>query len=242
VLDLLHDVADAVKRALDDVEDWRPRTDKLGQYAIDVVADAAALDVLDRAGVGVLSEESGLRRPDHPLLVVVDPVDGSTNASRRIPWYATSLCALDADGPAAALVVNQATGERFAAVRGEGATLDGAPITPSGVEHAHQAIVGLSGWPPVALGWRQFRALGAAALDLCLVAAGRLDAYVDCSANAHGPWDYLGALLVLTEAGVPVVDVHGRGQGPPGPADPPTPVAAATPARRVHLVNAPPRG
>jgi len=136
-----HDVADAVKVALDGVVDWRPRTDKAGQYSIDLVADAAALDVLDRAGVGVLSEESGLRRPDRPVLVVVDPVDGSTNASRRIPWYATSLCALDGDGPAAALVVNQATGERFAAVRGEGATLDGAPIAPSTVERASGPFV-----------------------------------------------------------------------------------------------------
>lgn len=238
MLDLLHDVADAVKRALDDVEDWRPRTDKVGQYAIDVVADAAALEVLDKAGVGVLSEESGLRRPDHPLLVVVDPVDGSTNASRRIPWYATSLCVLDADGPAAALVVNQATGERFAAVRGEGATLDGAPITPSAVDHASQAIIGLSGWPPVALGWKQFRALGAAALDLCLVAAGRLDAYVDCSADAHGPWDYLGALLVLTEAGASVADVHGRDLVARGHADRRTPVAAGTPALLDELVVA----
>jgi fructose-1,6-bisphosphatase/inositol monophosphatase family enzyme len=238
VLDLLHDVADAVKRALDDGEDWRPRTDKLGQYAIDVVADAAALRVLDEAGVGVLSEESGLRRPDHQLLVVVDPVDGSTNASRRIPWYATSLCVLDGDGPAAALVVNQATGERFAAVRGEGATLDGQPITPSTVERAQQAIVGLSGWPPVPLGWKQFRALGAAALDLCLVAAGRLDAYVDCSANAHGPWDYLGALLVLEEAGAQVVDVHGRDLVARAHGERRTPVAAATPALLDELVTA----
>jgi fructose-1,6-bisphosphatase/inositol monophosphatase family enzyme len=123
-------------------------------------------------------------------------------------------------------------------VRGEGATLDGETIAPSHVEHAPQAIVGLSGWPPVALGWRQFRALGAAALDLCLVAAGRLDAYVDCSANAHGPWDYLGALLVLTEAGAPVVDVHGRELVARGHADRRTPVAAATPALLDELVTA----
>jgi fructose-1,6-bisphosphatase/inositol monophosphatase family enzyme len=194
--------------------------------------------VLDEAGVGVLSEESGLRRPDHQLLVVVDPVDGSTNASRRIPWYATSLCVLDGDGPAAALVVNQATGERFAAVRGEGATLDGQPITPSTVERARQAIVGLSGWPPVPLGWKQFRALGAAALDLCLVAAGRLDAYVDCSANAHGPWDYLGALLVLEEAGAQVVDVHGRDLVARAHGERRTPVAAATPGLLDELVTA----
>jgi fructose-1,6-bisphosphatase/inositol monophosphatase family enzyme len=230
VLELLHDVADAVKVALDAVIDWRPRTDHPGQYAIDIVADDAALTVLDRAGVGVLSEESGLRRADAPVLVVVDPVDGSTNASRRIPWYATSLCALDRDGPAAALVVNQATGERFAAVRGEGATLDGVPIAPATTEHLARAVVALSGWPPVHLGWRQFRALGAAALDICMVAAGRVDAYVDCSADAHGPWDYLGAMLVCREAGALIVDRDGRDLVTTDHLGRRTPIAAATPA------------
>ena len=62
-------------------------------------------------------------------------------------------------------------------------------------------MVGLSGYPPRRLGWKQFRALGAIALDLCAVAGGRLDAYVDCSPSAHGPWDYLGGLLVCREAG-----------------------------------------
>jgi myo-inositol-1(or 4)-monophosphatase len=238
VLGLLHEVADAVKGALDGVVDWRPRTDRAGQYAIDVVADEAALAVLDRAGVGVLSEESGVRRPDHPLLVVVDPVDGSTNASRGVPWYATSLCVLDADGPAAALVVNQATGERFAAVRGEGATLDDEPIAPSATAHLSDAVVALSGWPPVNLGWRQFRALGAAALDLCMVAAGRLDAYVDCSRDAHGPWDYLGGMLVCREAGAVVVDQHGRDLVTRGHLDRRTPIAAATPSLRDEIVAA----
>lgn len=230
MLDLLHDVADAVARALDDVVDWAPVTDRDGQYEIDVVADQAALAVLDKAGVGVLSEESGLRRADQPVLVVVDPVDGSTNASRRVPWYATSLCAVDGDGPAVALVVNQASGERFAAVRGEGATLDGAPLRPSTATEMGEAIVGLSGWPPGDMGWKQFRALGAVALDVCMVAAGRLDAYIDCSPDAHAPWDYMGALLVCREAGVPVVDLHGRDLVVRTPEERRTPIAAATPA------------
>lgn len=238
MLGLLHDVADAVKGALDGVVDWRPRTERAGQYAIDLIADEAALAVLDRAGVGVLSEESGLRRPDHPLLVVIDPVDGSTNASRGIPWYATSLCVLDADGPAAALVVNQATGQRFAAVRGDGATLDDEPIAPSTTAHLAEAVVALSGWPPVNLGWRQFRALGAAALDLCMVAAGGLDAYVDCSRDAHGPWDYLGGMLVCREAGAVVVDQHRRELVVRGHRDRRTPIAAATASLRDEIVAA----
>jgi myo-inositol-1(or 4)-monophosphatase len=52
--------------------------------------------------------------------------------------------------------------------------------------------------------------LGASALDLCLVASGTLDGYVDCVVDAHGVWDYAGASLVCAEAGVPIVDAHGR--------------------------------
>ena len=63
------------------------------------------------AGFAVLSEESG-RAGDGDRIVVLDPLDGSTNASRGIPWFATSMCVVDDDGPAVALVANQATGER----------------------------------------------------------------------------------------------------------------------------------
>jgi myo-inositol-1(or 4)-monophosphatase len=74
----------------------------------------------------------------------------------------------------------------------------------------NESLVALSGYPGSHLGWNQYRALGAAALDLCAVAAGVVDAYVDCSWNAHGPWDYLGGMLVCTEAGAFVADAQGR--------------------------------
>ncbi|MDQ3758241.1 MAG: hypothetical protein M3394_10375, partial [Actinomycetota bacterium] len=72
------------------------------------------------------------------------------------------------------------------------------------------------------------RALGAAALDMCAVADGTLDAYLDCSAGAHGPWDYLGALLVCSEAGAVVADAGGRELVVREHADRRAPVAAAT--------------
>ena len=117
---------------------------------------------------------------------------------------------LDEDGPLAALVVNLATGDRFEARRGEGAWRNGEPIRPSDCVTARTAIVGLSGFPARWLGWKQYRALGAAALDLCAVACGVLDAYVDCSRDAHGVWDYLGGLLVCQEAGAVVTDAFSR--------------------------------
>ena len=96
----------------------------------------------------------------------VDPVDGSTNCSRHLPYWAISLCALDADGPLCALVQNGATGARYTAVRGEGAWLRrraAHAVRPR--PRSIASVVAPVGMPPrTQLGWRQFRALGSAAL------------------------------------------------------------------------------
>src|SRR4051794_3364808 len=108
LFDLFFAVSDGVRRVLDGLDDWGPSATRAGQYLSDVAADEVALPLLEEAGVGVLSEESGLHRGDAAIVVVIDPIDGSTNAARGIPWFATSMCAVDEDGPRAALVVNQA--------------------------------------------------------------------------------------------------------------------------------------
>lgn len=207
---VLDRTVDAILDALATVGDWRPMTGRPTQYAIDVVADEPAVEVLTGAGLGVLSEESGLHHDDRPVVVVMDPVDGSTNASRGIPWFATSLCAVDGAGPRAALVVNLATGERFEAVRGRGARRNSQPIRVSDQTELTSSLVCLCGVPAVHGPWRQGRVMGAAALDLASVAAGRFDAYFDNTPGIHGPWDYLGGMLMVTEAGGVVGEVEGR--------------------------------
>jgi fructose-1,6-bisphosphatase/inositol monophosphatase family enzyme len=238
LLAVFRDVATAVSRSLAGLDDWGLAGTREGQYRSDLVADEVAVRLLEEAGLGVLSEESGIHHSERPVLVALDPVDGSTNASRHLPWWATSLCAVDAEGPLAALVRNQATGTTFEAIRGGGAWRQGTPIAPSGATRLDHSIIGLSGLPPHYLGWRQFRALGAAALDLCEVACGGLDGYLDCSVDAHGPWDYLGGLLVCREAGAAVVDAHGRDLVVRGHHDRRTPVAGATIALRDELLEA----
>lgn len=204
------DAAAAVAAALGDLGDWGPTAARGGQYKLDLAADEAALAVVHAAGLGSLSEESGRHHPDRPLVAVVDPVDGSTNAHRGLPWYATSVCVLDAGGPLAAVVVNLATGARFWAVAGGGAFGDAGPLVPSGATGLGEAVVALSGLPAEPLGCWQTRAFGACALDLCAVAAGRVDAFFDAtSPAAHGPWDYLGGLLVCREAGAAIADAGG---------------------------------
>ena len=237
LLEVLHDTASAVRAALDGLADWGDAGTRPGQYLSDLAADDAALAVLSAAGLGAMSEESGLHDGDREIVVVVDPVDGSTNASRGLPWYATSLCAVDRDGPRAALVVDQSSGLRFVALRGAGATVDGSPLRPSGETSVGTSILGLSGLPPRYFGWKQFRALGAVALDMCAVAGGRLDGYVDCSVSAHGSWDYLGGLLICQEAGARVVDAWDRPLVTIDHAARRTPIAAATPELLSSLVD-----
>lgn len=209
LLGLCHRVVDAVADAVAGIDDLSPAGSRPGQYALDLVADRAALEVLDQAGVGVLSEESGRHRPEAPLVAVLDPVDGSTNASRGLPWYACSICIVEGDEPRVSVVADLARSTRYWAVRGGGAWRDDARLQRSACTELRHAIVALSGYPARHLGWAQFRAFGAAALDLCAVAEGTIDAFTTAGTGRLAPWDYLGALLVCREAGVELAELAG---------------------------------
>jgi fructose-1,6-bisphosphatase/inositol monophosphatase family enzyme len=239
LLVLLNSVADAVRVAIADVDDWGPTGRREGQYSADLVADGVALTMLRDAGVGILSEESGTERLDADVVVVIDPLDGSTNASRGVPWFAASLCAVDAEGPLVSVVLNLASGDRFEAVRGGGARRNGVPLPRggSGCRDLGAAFVGCSGLVPFHPGWAQFRSLGASALDLCAVAAGVLDGFLDCD-DAHGVWDFAGAWLVCREVGIDVVDGLGRELLVWEHSVRRSPVAAATPELLGALVAA----
>jgi fructose-1,6-bisphosphatase/inositol monophosphatase family enzyme len=211
ILAVLHETADAAHAVLSTNTDWGLSGRRPTQYSVDLRADAAALEVLHAAGCAVLSEESGRTGEwrDDAIIVVMDPLDGSTNASRRVPWYATALAAIDKNGHRASLVANQHTNEsRYTAVRGGGALHNGERVFPSQCRNLSEAIVGVSGLPKKHPGWAQFRALGAAALEFCLVAQGSLDAWVDLA--SHGPWDYLASVHICREAGAAVGEAAGR--------------------------------
>src|SRR5215204_5906139 len=113
LLELFGEVATAVRAVLDDLDDWGLADTKPGQHLSDLAADEAAVSLLQTYAHAASS--SGGR-----VVVVVDPLDGSTNAAHGIPWYAASLCAVDDEGPRVALVTNLADGTAFSAVRGSG--------------------------------------------------------------------------------------------------------------------------
>jgi myo-inositol-1(or 4)-monophosphatase len=83
-------------------------------------------------------------------------------------------------------------------------------VQPSHATRAEDSLIAITGMPARLLPWKQFRALGSAALTLCDVADGRVDGYLDALPAMHAPWDYLGGLLVCSEAGAIVVEAHDR--------------------------------
>lgn len=147
-----------------------------------------------------------------PVRWIIDPLDGTTNWLHGYPEYAVSIAAQDADGLRAAVVLNSATGEWFEASRGGGATRDGEPITVSDLADLALALVG-TGFPfkklhvlpayletlsRVLRSTAGIRRGGSAALDLCNLACGRLEAFWEYWLM---PWDVAAGALVIREAG-----------------------------------------
>ncbi len=237
LLELFIKTDEAVKDALSGVEDWGLVAENSvhpGQHYPDVAADTAAMDVLKSASIAVMSEESGFYLPDGygdysstefdvkdlsegELLVVMDPLDGSSNAAKRIPFYALSLCAIDNQGPVAGFVSNLACPglAPYTAIRGQGAQQGTSLIQPSSATELKDATVALTffvkeGMPAWLEEAQRIKCLGAAALELCLVAAGALDVYVDTTIGLHAPWDYLAGGLICQEAGAEFIDAQDR--------------------------------
>lgn len=152
------------------------------------------------------------RRDAEAFHWLIDPLDGTTNFLHGYPEYAVSIAGIDDAGLRAAVVLNSATGERFEAVRGGGARKDGDPIRVSSVARLDLALVG-TGFPfkrmdflPVYLDMFSrvlrvtsgIRRGGSAALDLCDLACGRLDAFWELWLM---PWDVAAGTLIVREAG-----------------------------------------
>lgn len=154
---------------------------------------------------------------------VVDPIDGTVNYLYGIPQFAVSLAARLDDRVLVGVVHNPVSRETFTASAGAGARRDGVPITSSRCTDLAQALVGtgfsyraeIRAAQAVETGRllpvvRDVRRLGSAALDLCFVACGRLDAYVE---RCLQPWDLAAGALIAREAGVRVEGLFGRPAG-----------------------------
>lgn len=172
----------------------------------------------------ILGEETGARDGTSGVRWVLDPLDGTTNYLYRHPTWTVSV-GVEVDGEAAVGVV-AAPGHRevFTAARGRGAWLNGEPIAVSKETELGRALVGtgfgygagrraaqatvLPGLLPAVRGIRRG---GAASLDLCWVACGRLDAYFEAGGQ---PWDVAAGLLIATEAGAVASGLDGGAVAP----------------------------
>ncbi|MFC6706441.1 inositol monophosphatase family protein [Flexivirga alba] len=186
-----------------------------------------------RPGDGLLGEEGASRRSETGITWVVDPIDGTVNYLYQLPAYAVSVAACVGDvntpgawRPVAGAVLNPITDELFHAGLGTGSFLDYAgrssaiQVTVQGDlamslvatgfgydvdKRKQQAALAAELIPQV----RDIRRAGSAALDLCSVAAGRLDGYFESGLH---PWDLAAGWLIVTEAGGLV---QGRSGGAP---------------------------
>ena len=169
---------------------------------------------------GMLAEEGGELNGEGDVRWIVDPLDGTTNFAHGLPLFCTSIALERAGEVVLGVVYDPIASEIYTAERGGGATLNGVPIGVSDTEEPIRAVLA-TGFPydrdevPAALElFGQFavrtqsiRRLGSAALDLCYVAAGRLDGYYERGVKA---WDIAAGMLILREAGGKATDYSGH--------------------------------
>ncbi len=204
------------------------QVDKKG--AIDLVTEVdLAVEKMFRALIAerypdhqILAEEmGGAHTPPAGPCWVFDPLDGTTNYAHGLPIFCTSL-ALEIDGVAEiAAVYDPNRRELFTAERGVGAFLNGAPLTTSKARtlldsmlvtgfpyDVHQRVDEIVGLFAAFVGRaRAVRRLGSAAIDLCWVAAGRMDGFWESDLK---PWDIAGGALIVAEAGGRVSGLEGQ--------------------------------
>lgn len=200
---------------------WRP-----GESIADTKSSPTDLvTAADRAAERRIIEELRVARPDDAILAeeggraagtsdvrwVIDPLDGTVNFVYGIPFYAVSIAAEAGGTVIAGAVYDVVHGILYDAALGAGARANGSPMRCSAASDPALSMVG-TGFSYAAADRvvqgrvvgdllprvRDIRRLGAAALDLCAVGAGQLDAFYEAGLK---PWDWAAGLLVATEAG-----------------------------------------
>jgi myo-inositol-1(or 4)-monophosphatase len=179
----------------------------------DRAAEAAIVETLrvERPDDSIVGEEGAGHAGSSGLEWHLDPIDGTVNFVYDLPAWCSSVAVVDEHGPLAGAVFVPVTDELFSAARGGGATRNGTPIRCSSASTLAMSLIGTGFNYSPATRERQARRLaallpqvrdvrryGSAALDLCMVACGRLDAYYEEYLNS---WDLAAGVLIASEAG-----------------------------------------
>ena len=192
---------------------------------IDVKAENAVLEILTGAfpDFGVLAEESSLVAGSSPYRWVVDPLDGTRNYAQSIPHFCTIVALAEDDEVIAGVVYDPVREETFTAAKGQGAFLNGAPISVSETTELSRSLLSFdlgyvdekaglaidllrALWP----GMYSVRLMGSAGLGVAYAASGRVDLFFHHSLS---PWDIAAGLILAKEAGGRVVDRQGNDAG-----------------------------
>ncbi len=222
---LLEDATERVQLSLSAIAISGERGKRVGTGAAgdktllaDREAEVELLRALDKVeAMRVLSEErGGVGDPSAKLVAIVDPLDGSSNFERGIPFYCTSVAI--ADGNTLGKVVfgmvkNLVTGDVYLATKGGGATKNGVDIGTSGAKLPKRSVVGVdlsraesslvSALAPLVVGVGRQVHFGANALELCFLAEGRIDAFVDLRKRMRIT-DFAAGYLIAKEAGATI--------------------------------------
>jgi len=195
---------------------------------IDIEAEKAIVETILGQNISftLISEESGIREyGENPNenYVTADPIDGTTNLTRGIPFYATSIAVSakpELDAVYAALVADLFHGTTYTAEKGKGACRNGEKIAPSKQTSLENAVIGidLNTYKAREIApkitslierTKHIRHLGANALELCYVADGTTDAFIDIRGKLRTT-DTAAAWLIIKEAGALITTPNGK--------------------------------
>jgi len=203
---------------------WEEKTPTDFVSIVDRAAEARIADVMHQRlpDARLLGEESAphLADVDRGIVLVADPLDGTTNFLHGYPAYAVSIAALVDGELRASVILDVPREELFTATAGGGARRNGAPITVSSIDKPSRALLGtgfpfkrhgdiepyVARLPEIMRAIAGIRRPGAAALDLASVACGRFDAFWELTL---APWDVAAGILLVREAGGIVTDFDG---------------------------------
>ena len=192
----------------------------------------------------IVSEESGITNEMEGCTCYVDPLDGTINFIHGLPLFCVSLAYAEHGEMKLGVVYDPLRDECFTAERGQGAFLNGAPIRVSSTSSLNESLLvtgfsynireieanNLDNFARFSTRTRGVRRLGSAALDLCYVAAGRLDGYWELDTF---PWDFAAGSLIAKEAGAMVTNLKGE----PELLIPPHPILACTPLIHKEMLD-----
>lgn len=204
-------------------------------FAVEYKGDVDIVTEMDRRAQGIIEAEIRTLYPNHGILAeegidekgsedflwVVDPLDGTTNYTHGFPLFSVSIGILHRGRTVCGVVYNPVSQEMFTAVVDEGVFLNALRLKVSATESLGRSLLG-TGFPyniratadtnldhfsQLAVRTQGIRRCGSAALDLCFVAAGRLDGFWELNLK---PWDVAAGVLMVTEAGGAVTDFKGQ--------------------------------